>query len=110
MKSTNVQATLKELEAQRDLILMAIASLKAIDGGKPAQLVHRQGPTIIGTVVGHLRQVGKKQTTQELTEAMRAAGVQATPASIQTILSKRARMKRDLAKNGRAVWGLREWK
>lgn len=107
MKSTNVQATIRELEAERDLILMAIASLKAIDGGKPARMIAQGGPTIVGAAIAHLRKVGTKQTTSQLKEAMIAAGVKATDASIQTILSKRARMKRDLVKKGRAVWGLR---
>lgn len=100
--SKNVNATLKELEHQRAQIEAAIASLRALNGNGGGT-----GQTIVGAAVAHLKKVGATQTSRQLREAILAAGVQATPGSIQTILSKRSRAKKDLVKKGRAVWTLR---
>lgn len=111
---TNIANTIRELEGQRDLIRVAIASLKALADGKMPKLVQdgrsSGGPTIMQVVLAHLKTVGKPQTTNELKVVMRAAGVIATENSIQSVLSKRAKMKKDLAKRGRALWGLKEWR
>lgn len=104
----NIETTIRELEAQRDRLIVAIASLRAVSNGKghkPTGPV----PTITGASLAHLRAVGKPQTSQELRAAIHAAGVVVTNGSIQTVLSDRARAKRDLVKRGRAVWGLKEW-
>lgn len=96
----NIDAILRDLEQQKAKISTAIASLQALNGHKEV--------TVIGAAIAHLRKAGKPQTSIQLRNAIFAAGVNATPASIQTILSKRARAKRDILHKGRGLWGVKE--
>lgn len=107
MNSQSIKNTLRELEGQRDLILMAIASLRAIEAEKPPVLVKSGGQTVIGAAITHLRKVGKPQTTAQLRQAIREAGVSATRGSIQTILGKQGRLKKDLINKSRGMWTLK---
>ncbi len=107
----NIQATIRDLEIQRMQIDRAIASLRALgtngNGARMAQ-VSRPAPTIIGAAVAHLKATKGTQTTRQVLDAIRLAGVTATPGSIRTVLSKRSRAKVDLVKRGRALWGLKK--
>lgn len=102
----NVQKTIKDLETQRDLIQTAIASLKAIQNGKEPKS-EKTIPTIASAAVAHLRKVGEKQTSAQMRKALREAGVTATDQSIQTVLSKQARKRKDLVHKGHDTWALR---
>lgn len=107
MQITNLVATLRDLENQKEGIDRAIASLKALGNGNLAPRPHQ---TVVGGVLAHLKKVGAPQTNSQLREALQEMGVVATPPSIQTIISKRGRMKKDLMKMGRGVWGLKGWR
>ncbi|SRR6266700_5009091 len=109
----SIQQTIKELEAKIRPYQDALDSLRALNtnGDRPrTHPANKPGQTIIGAIIAHLRKTGAKQTSAQLREAVQAAGVEATGASIQTIMSKRGRMKKDLVRKGRGMWALREWK
>lgn len=105
----NIQATIKELEDQRSAIETAIQSLRALNGNVPHRPKRVAGTeTVISAALAHLKKSGARQTSQQLRDAIHEAGVIAKPASIQTILSKRARRKLDLRHVGRGVWSLKK--
>lgn len=99
----NFRQTLLELESQRDLIVAAIASLKAIGNGQ----VDGGSMTVLGAAIAHIKKAGKPQTTRQLRQAVYDAGVKATRGSIQTMLGKQARLKKDLIKKSRGLWTLK---
>lgn len=105
---TNIESTIKELEAQADLIRVAIMSLRAIQTGKMAEMV-TPGATIIGVTIAHLKAVGKSQTSAQIRAAIAAAGLKVTPGSIRTVLDKNGRTKKDIVRVGWGLWKLREW-
>lgn len=102
---TNITKTIQDLERQKAQIEAAIAALKPLNGH--AVSTNGSGPTIMGAVLAHLRRVGSRQTSQQIREALAAAGVTSSQFSIQTVMSKRARQKKDLLHVGRGLWKLK---
>jgi hypothetical protein len=110
MTDRSIDSMIAALEAKKKPIEGAIAALRALQGhtnGVTRRLNIQNGQTIIGAVLAHLKRVGIKQTNAQLREAISSAGVKATESSIQTLLSKRAKMRKDLVFFGHGMWGLK---
>lgn len=110
MTDKSIDSMIAALEAKKKPIDGAIAALRALQGhtnGVTRRLNIQNGQTIIGAVLSHLKRVGSKQTNAQLREAIQLAGVKATESSIQTLLSRRAKLRKDLIFFGRGMWGLK---
>lgn len=97
--SSNIKETIAELEQQRVKIDMALASLRALNGIPP-------GGTIMQAVIAHLKEVDVPQSVPEIKAALEAQGVHSL--SLQSLLSKRAKLKKDLIHKGRGLWGIKK--
>src|SRR5882762_6644315 len=110
MRNGTLNGTIADLEVKRHKLDVAIAALKALGGAVDRlgfKKKSRTGPTIIGAVLAHLKKARGPQTSEQLRYAITKAGVQATESSIQTLLSRRARLRKDLLRLGRGKWGLK---
>lgn len=102
----DIQITIKELEADIKQRQQALAALRAVNGNGIKR--SRNGQTIIGGVLEHLKNTKTQQTSEQLRQALAQCGVQATTSSFQSILSRRAKLRKDLVRIGRGVWGLKK--
>ena len=138
-KSTNVtvdfDAVVAALEAKRAqfnaAIDTAISSLKLICNTDPASVsgtvtssshtsikpnpnpvIHSatfHNLSVVDAAIKYLRMCGTQKSFADVFDAITKGGVEAAESSAKSLLNRRAKLKIDLVKYGRGMFGLKEW-
>lgn len=104
--NSNVKQTIAELEKEKARIDQALVSLRALNPNTATSMPPSAHGSISRAILEHIRKAGVPQSVGQIRAALAAQGLNSS--ALESLLSKRARRKKDLIHKGRGKWGLKK--